>query len=652
MCLSRASFSTSHGGGRRFRVARQLRLGFQKQRVVSISIHSQNIRELLDNDAFFQSEVAIGDRNCKQRLDRSLCIRLHNAKLFFIKRFVFDSGVNHRVKRRCSDARLLCQSVEQRTLALTDAPVEARDTARSAQYLNVRHRVDACSFHHAPAFLQTHVRAGSTESLAERRAIECYRAPPNQYTGGRRPQRRRWGAIWSAVVKAYIEEFLARIETRNPHEPEFLQAVREVAMSLDGVLDRRREYREHKILDRMAEPERSILFRVPWTDASGQVQVNRGFRVQMSSALGPYKGGLRFHPTVNLSILKFLAFEQTLKNSLTDLPIGAGKGGADFDPKGRTDEEIMRFCQSFMSELQRHIGPDTDVPAGDIGVGQREIGYLFGHYKKLRNEFTGVLTGKGVVWGGSLIRTEATGYGAVYFAGEMLGAREKTLEGKTCLVSGSGNVALHAVEELIRLGATPVTLSDSGGCIHDPEGIDQEKLQWTKDLKIHRRGRISDYAERYSAATFHPQAPDADDHVVWTFAGDVALPCATQNELNEIDAKRLLENHVQVVSEGANMPCTPGAISAFLDAGALYGPGKAANAGGVAVSALEMSQNSMRMRWSREEVQDRLREIMRRIFRSCAGAAAEYGMEGNYFAGANIAGFIKVADAMVDQGHV
>jgi len=391
---------------------------------------------------------------------------------------------------------------------------------------------------------------------------------------------------------------------------------------------------------------------VPWTDDAGEIHVNRGYRVQASSALGPYKGGLRFHPTVTLSVLKFLAFEQIFKNSLTDLPIGGGKGGSEFDPKNKSDNEVMRFCQSFMTELQRHIGPNTDVPAGDIGVGGREIGYLFGHYKRLRNEFTGVLTGKGLDWGGSLIRTEATGYGAVCFAAEMLEANGGSLDGLTCLVSGSGNVALHAVEELIRLGAKPVTLSDSAGFIYDPDGVTTEKLAWTKSLKLEKRGRIEEYALRFDGSAYHATDRGADHNPLWSVPGQCAFPCATQNELNERDAENLISNGCRVVCEGANMPCSAGAVHHLIESNVLFGPGKAANAGGVAVSALEMAQNSQRLSWERDEVEQQLRAIMRRIFRRCADAAEAYGLGSNYAAGANIAGFMKVADAMLDQGHV
>jgi len=395
-----------------------------------------------------------------------------------------------------------------------------------------------------------------------------------------------------------------------------------------------------------------ILFRVPWVDDQGQVRVNRGFRVEMNSAIGPYKGGLRFHPSVNLGILKFLAFEQVFKNSLTTLPMGGGKGGSDFDPKGKSDNEVMRFCQAFMAELFRHIGPDTDVPAGDIGVGGREIGFLFGMYRKLRNEFTGVLTGKGLNWGGSLIRPEATGYGCVYFAAEMLSTRGETLQGKTCLVSGSGNVAQYTVEKINQLGGKAVTLSDSNGFVHDPEGITPEKLAWVMDLKNKRRGRIKEYADHFPGVTYRPTDPKADHNPLWDIPAQCAFPCATQNEINGKDAQNLLRNGVYLVCEGANMPSTPEAVRLFVEHKILYGPGKAANAGGVATSGLEMTQNSMRLSWSREEVDTKLRDIMKRIHKSCVEAAAAYGTPGNYVNGANIAGFLKVANAMMDQGLV
>jgi len=422
--------------------------------------------------------------------------------------------------------------------------------------------------------------------------------------------------------------------------------------SVKPVLDQNPIYRQAKIPQRLVEPERVIMFRVPWADDQGNVQVNRGFRIEMNSALGPYKGGLRFHPSVNLGILKFLAFEQVFKNALTTLPMGGGKGGSDFDPKGKSDNEVMRFCQSFMSELARHIGPDTDVPAGDIGVGAREIGYLFGMYKKLRNEFTGVLTGKGLNWGGSLIRPEATGYGSVYFAAEMLTTRDQTLEGKTCLVSGSGNVAQFTTEKLIELGAKVVTLSDSSGYIHDESGIDRKKLEYVKILKNVRRGRIEEYADKYSSAVYTAVDPALDYNSLWAHKADCAFPSATQNEINGKDAQNLIDNGVILVCEGANMPTVPEGIDVFKEHKILYGPGKAANAGGVSVSGLEMTQNSMRLAWTREEVDDRLKLIMKTIHSTCMDAAERYGAAGNYEAGANIAGFVKVVDAMLDQGLV
>jgi len=449
-----------------------------------------------------------------------------------------------------------------------------------------------------------------------------------------------------------MEETLAAIERRDPQEKEFHQAVAEVLQSVKPVLDRNPEYRRQAVLARITEPERVIMFRVPWMDDQGQVHVNRGFRVEMNSALGPYKGGLRFHPSVTLSIIKFLAFEQVFKNSLTTLSLGGGKGGADFDPKGRSDAEIMRFCQGFMAELHRHIGPDTDVPAGDIGVGAREIGYLFGMYKKLRNEFTGVLTGKSLAWGGSLIRPEATGYGAVYFAAEMLRTCDEDFEGKVCLVSGSGNVAQHTTEKLLQLGAKVVTLSDSSGYVYDEEGVDEDKLAFVKELKNIRRGRIREYAEAYPQAVYTPRDPAMEHNPLWTHRADCAFPCATENEINGQDAVHLIRGGVRLVCEGANMPCTPEAIDTLLDHKVLYAPGKAANAGGVAVSGLEMAQNSMRLHWPREEVDGRLRQIMRSIHRTCLEAAAAYGEAGNYLAGANIAGFTKVVQAMLDQGLV
>jgi glutamate dehydrogenase (NADP+) len=453
-------------------------------------------------------------------------------------------------------------------------------------------------------------------------------------------------------MSAYISELMAAVQAKNPAEPEFHQAVQEVAESLATVLDRHPEFRDAKILERMIEPERVIMFRVPWRDDAGTMQVNRGFRVQMNSAIGPYKGGLRFHPSVNLGILKFLAFEQVFKNALTTLPMGGGKGGADFDPKGKTDSEVMRFCQAFMCERSRHIGPNTDVPAGDIGVGAREIGFMFGMYRKLRNEFTGVMTGKGLTWGGSVIRPEATGYGAVYFASEMLKTRKEELKGKTCLVSGSGNVAQYTVEKLISLGAKPVTLSDSSGYIHDEEGITREKLAFVMDLKNVRRGRIADYVETFKSANFTAFDPALDHNPIWNHKAECAFPSATQNEISATDAANLLRNGVYVISEGANMPSTIGAINQFLDAKILFGPGKAANAGGVATSGLEMAQNSMRISWTREEVDNRLFNIMKTIHEVCQRTAEKYGTPGNYVNGANIAGFLKVANAMMDQGVV
>jgi glutamate dehydrogenase (NADP+) len=442
------------------------------------------------------------------------------------------------------------------------------------------------------------------------------------------------------------------IQARDPQQREFHQAVREVLNSVQLVLDRNPDYRKEKILERLVEPERVILFRVPWMDDQGEIHVNRGFRIEMNSTMGPYKGGLRFHPSVNLGILKFLAFEQVFKNALTTLPMGGGKGGSDFDPKGKSDHEVMRFCQSFMSELFRHIGPNTDVPAGDIGVGAREIGYLFGIYKKLRNEFTGILTGKGLNWGGSLIRPEATGYGSVYFAAEMLATRGQTLEGKTCLVSGSGNVAQFTIEKLLDLGAKPVTFSDSCGHIYDEAGLDRQKLAYLMELKNARRERVNQYVQKYPAAVFTPAEATADHNPLWDHEADCAFPCATQNEINARDAQNLVNNGVMLVSEGANMPTEPGGMEIFLDNHLLYGPGKAANAGGVSVSGLEMTQNSMRLSWTRGEVDDRLRMIMHGIHQTCLQAAERYGATGNYVAGANIAGFVKVAEAMIDQGVV
>jgi glutamate dehydrogenase (NADP+) len=452
-------------------------------------------------------------------------------------------------------------------------------------------------------------------------------------------------------MSQYVQALMEDVKAKNPAEPEFHQAVAEVAESVALVLDRHPEYRGAKILERIIEPERVVLFRVPWVDDQGGVQINRGFRIEMNSAIGPYKGGLRFHPSVNLGILKFLAFEQVFKNALTTLPMGGGKGGSDFDPKGKSDAEVMRFCQSFMTELSRHIGPNTDVPAGDIGVGGREIGYLFGQYKRLANEFTGVLTGKGLNWGGSLIRPEATGYGSVYFAAEMLSTRDETLEGKRCLVSGSGNVAQYTTEKLIELGARVMTLSDSSGYIYDESGIDREKLEFVMDLKNVRRGRIKEYAEKYGAV--YTETDSSQSHnPLWTHKAECAFPSATQNEINVEDAGRLLAGGVYVISEGANMPTTIEGVERFLEAKILYGPGKAANAGGVAVSGLEMAQNSMRYGWTREEVDGRLKMIMQSIHQTCLDAAERFDSPGNYVNGANIAGFLKVADSMLDQGVV
>jgi glutamate dehydrogenase (NADP+) len=444
---------------------------------------------------------------------------------------------------------------------------------------------------------------------------------------------------------ANVAAFMAQMRAKNPNETEFLQAVEEVAEAIIPYLEAHPKYAKAKILERIAEPERVIIFRVPWSDDAGNFQINRGFRIQMNSAIGPYKGGLRFHPSVNLSILKFLAFEQVFKNSLTTLPMGGGKGGADFDPKGKSDNEIMRFCQSFMTELQRHIGANSDVPAGDIGVGGREIGFLFGQYKRLRNEFTGVLTGKGITYGGSLIRPEATGYGCVYFTAEMLATRGDSLENKTVLVSGSGNVAQYAAEKATELGAKVLTMSDSGGYIYDAEGINAEKLAFIMTLKNEKRGRISEYVAQY------PNAKFVANKTPWEVKGDIALPCATQNELTEVDAKTLVENGCIAVAEGANMPSTNEAILYFISQKMLFGPGKAANAGGVATSGLEMSQNSLRLAWTREEVDARLRTIMRDIHETCV----QYGSEKdfiNYVKGANIGGFVKVAEAMLAQGLV
>jgi len=454
------------------------------------------------------------------------------------------------------------------------------------------------------------------------------------------------------VPAEYVSDILSSVRSKNPAEPEFHQAVQEVLESLTPAIAKHPEYQKARILERLVEPERVLMFRVPWIDDQGNYQVNRGFRIEMNSAIGPYKGGLRFHPSVNLGILKFLAFEQVLKNSLTTLPMGGGKGGSDFDPKGKSDNEVMRFCQSFMSELFRHIGPDTDVPAGDIGVGGREIGFLFGQYKRLANQFTGVLTGKGLNWGGSLIRPEATGYGCVYYALEMLKTRKETLEGKLCLVSGSGNVSQYTVEKLLDFGAKVIALSDSNGVIHDPEGISREKLGWLMELKNVRRGRIREYVDHFRSAKFVPADPQLDHNPLWTIKADCAFPSATQNEINAKDAATLVMNGCKVVAEGANMPSTLDAAKLFLEAKILYGPAKAANAGGVATSGLEMSQNSMRLSWTREEVDDRLHKIMIAIHKNCYETAAKYGTPGNLVNGANIAGFIKVADSMLDQGLV
>ena len=445
---------------------------------------------------------------------------------------------------------------------------------------------------------------------------------------------------------SYTDQVMELVIKKNPAEPEFHQAVKEVLDSLAVLFERRPDYRHARLLERFVEPERVIMFRVPWLNDQNKVEVNRGFRIEFNSAIGPYKGGLRFHPTVYLGLLKFLAFEQILKNSLTTLPMGGGKGGSDFDPKGKSDEEVMRFCQSFMSELFRHIGADTDVPAGDIGVGGREIGYLFGQYKRLTNEFTGVLTGKGLNWGGSLIRPEATGYGAVYFADEMLKTRGQSLEGRTCTVSGSGNVAQYATEKITQLGGKVVTMSDSGGTIYDPEGINAEKLAWVMDLKNVRRGRISEYAEKFPGVTYNAGARP------WGVKCDCAFPCATQNELSGEEAKTLLANGAYLVSEGANMPTQPEGVDLFVENKILFGPGKAANAGGVATSGLEMSQNSMRLNWTREEVDQRLHGIMKAVHKASYETAMEFGQKDNLVLGANIAGFVKVADAMLDQGVV
>ena len=443
-----------------------------------------------------------------------------------------------------------------------------------------------------------------------------------------------------------------KIRQDDPNQAEFQQAAQEFLLSVDKVIDDLPHVAYHKILDRLIEPERAIIFRVPWTDDEGTLRINRGFRVQMNSALGPYKGGLRFHPSVNLSIIKFLAFEQTFKNSLTGLMMGGGKGGSNFDPKGKSDAEVMRFCQSFMTELSRHIGPDTDVPAGDIGVGGREIGYMFGQYKRLRNEFTGTLTGKSPLWGGSYIRPEATGYGLVYLAAAMLQDKGDTFEGKTCLVSGSGNVAQYTVEKLNALGAKVVTLSDSSGCIYDPSGIDAEKLAFIKTLKNVTRGRIAAYAGKYKEAEYYPRTENNGENKIWTFPANCAFPCATQNEIRELDAKNLLAGGVRLVAEGANMPTSLEGVDVFHDNGIMFAPAKAANAGGVAVSGLEMAQNSSRIQWTAEKVDQQLQRIMKGIYATISETAERHGSKGNLVDGANIAGFLKVANAMIDQGYV
>ena len=447
-------------------------------------------------------------------------------------------------------------------------------------------------------------------------------------------------------MKKNVQEFLDKVSQRNPHEPEFLQAVHEVAETIIPFIEENKKYQNQMLLERMVEPERVVMFRVPWTDDNGDIQVNRGFRIQMNSAIGPYKGGLRFHPSVNLSILKFLAFEQVFKNSLTTLPMGGGKGGSDFDPKGKSDKEVMRFCQSFMTELSKHIGANTDVPAGDIGVGSREVGYMFGQYKRLQNEFTGILTGKGLSYGGSLIRPEATGYGNVYFAQNMLKTKGDSLDGKTVVISGSGNVAQYAAEKVLQLGAKIVTMSDSGGYIYDEEGINEEKLSFIMEIKNEKRGRIKEYLDKYSDAKYH------EGKTPWGEKCDVALPCATQNELQEEDAKKLVENGCKLVGEGANMPCTPEAVEVFQKAKILFSPGKASNAGGVATSGLEMSQNSLRLNWTSEEVDQKLHQIMNDIHEACVKYGSDDDGYVDYVKGANIAGFVKVADAMLAQGAV
>ena len=447
------------------------------------------------------------------------------------------------------------------------------------------------------------------------------------------------------------QDILALVKQRNPNEPEFIQAAEEVIISVWPVLERNPEFVRLRLLERMLEPERMISFRVTWLDDKNNVQINRGYRVQMNSAIGPYKGGLRFHPSVTPSVLKFLAFEQIFKNALTGIPMGGGKGGSDFDPKGKSDNEVMKFCQAFMGELARHIGHRLDVPAGDIGVGGREIGYLFGAYKKIRNEFTGVLTGKGIGWGGSLVRTEATGYGLVYFAENMLQEKKDSIKGKTCLITGSGNVAQYAIEKIIHLGGKAVTASDSNGFIHDEAGFTQEKLEFLKDLKNNRRGRIKEYADKYKCV-YHSLDVAPNENPLWNIKADCAFPCATQNEINEKDAKNLVKNGIKLLGEGANMPTTIEAINLLIDSGVMYAPGKASNAGGVATSGLEMTQNFMGTNWTSEEVDTKLLGIMKNIHQTCLAAAKEYGKPGNYLAGANIAGFLKVAKAMQAQGVI
>ncbi len=448
------------------------------------------------------------------------------------------------------------------------------------------------------------------------------------------------------------EEIMARARHINPNEHEFLQAIEEVINSVGKVLEKHQEYDSLKILERMIEPERMITFRVCWLDDAGEVQINRGYRVQMNSAIGPYKGGLRFHPTVNFSILKFLAFEQIFKNALTSLPLGGAKGGADFDPKGKSNNEIMRFCQAYMAELYRHIGDFTDIPAGDIGVGYREIGFLFGMYKKIKNEFTGVITGKGEYWGGSVIRPEATGYGLIYFAIHMLEAKGDSLKDKRCLVSGAGNVAQYAIEKILDEGGIPITVSDSEGFIYDEDGITREKLEFISNLKNNERGRISKYAEKFPEAQFHQHDRDSKSHPIWEIRADCAFPCATQNEITSLDARNLINNKLILLAEGANMPCTSEAVELIQDSSIMYAPGKAANAGGVAVSGLEMTQNRMGIYWNRDDVDKNLRHIMKNIHDVCLRVAEEYGMKGNYLEGANIFAFLKVAEAMKAQGII